>query len=182
LSPLLKSTNPSIGVYARPDGIQVRFAAKAMTEADARRLIEPAEAEARGLLGPVIWGVDDDTFEKVVGDILAERGLTLAAMESCTGGLFADTITNVPGSSRYFRGSIVSYATDVKELMGVDPAIISEFGVISDETAIAMAAAARAQLRADVGVGVTGVAGPTLRTANRWARSTLPSIRWGPRW
>ncbi len=160
LSPLLKSTNPSIGIYARADGIHVRFAAKAPAAEEARRLIEPMEEEVRHILGPVIWGVDDDTFEKVVGEILAERGLTLATMESCTGGLLADTITNVPGSSRYFRGSIVSYATEVKELMGVDPAIIREYGVISDETAIAMAAAARERLRADVGVGVTGVAGP----------------------
>jgi nicotinamide-nucleotide amidase len=160
LSPLLKATNPTIGVYAKPDGIHVRLAAKAATESEARAIIEPVEAEVQRILGPAIWGADDDTFEKVVGEMLVERGLTLAAMESCTGGLFADTITNVPGSSRYFRGSIVSYATDVKEMMGVDARIIEEHGVISDETAIAMAAAARDRLHADVGVGITGVAGP----------------------
>jgi nicotinamide-nucleotide amidase len=160
LSPLLKSTNPSVGVYARADGIHVRFAAKAPTAAEARALIEPLELEARRLLGPVVWGTDDDTFEKVVGEMLAERGLTLAAMESCTGGLLADTLTNVPGSSRYFRGSIVTYATEVKELMGVDPQVIERYGVISEETALAMAAAARARLGADIGVGITGVAGP----------------------
>jgi len=104
--------------------------------------------------------VDDDTFEKVAGDILVERGLTLATMESCTGGLLADTITNVPGSSRYFLGGIVSYATEVKELMGVDAGVIREHGVISEETASAMAEAARARLGADIGIGVTGVAGP----------------------
>jgi nicotinamide-nucleotide amidase len=160
LSPLLKSTNPSVGVYARADGIHVRFAAKAPTAAEARALIEPLEQEARALLGPVVWGADDDTFEKVVGEMLAERGLTLAAMESCTGGLLADTLTNVPGSSRYFRGSIVSYATEVKELMGVDPQVIETHGVISEETALAMAAAARRVLKADAGIGITGVAGP----------------------
>jgi nicotinamide-nucleotide amidase len=160
LSPLLKSTNPTIGVYAKADGIHVRLAAKDATAEAARALIEPVEDEVRRILGHIIWGVDDDTFEKVLGEVLAERGLTLAAMESCTGGLFADTITNVPGSSRYFRGSIVSYATDVKEMMGVEPRVIAEFGVISDETAIAMAAAARQRLEADIGVGITGVAGP----------------------
>ena len=160
MSPLLKSTNPSIGIYAKPDGIHVRFAAKASTAEEARALIEPLEEEARRILGPVIWGVDDDTFEKVAGELLVERGLTLAAMESCTGGLLADTITNVPGASRYFRGSIVSYATEVKEMMGVDPQVIRDYGVISDETAIAMAAAARERLQADVGIGITGVAGP----------------------
>jgi PncC family amidohydrolase len=81
-------------------------------------------------------------------------------MESCTGGLFADTITNVPGSSRYFRGGIVSYATEVKEMMGVDPSIIAGHGVVSAETAAAMAAAVRERLQADIGIGITGVAGP----------------------
>ncbi len=160
LSPLLKSTNPSIGVYARADGIHARFAAKAATADQARALIAPVEEEARRILGPAIWGADDDTFESVVGEMLAERGLTLAVMESCTGGLLSDVITNVPGSSRYFRGGIVSYATDVKELMGVDPSVILVHGVISAETAAAMAAAAREGLRADIGIGITGVAGP----------------------
>jgi nicotinamide-nucleotide amidase len=160
MSPLLKSVNPSIGIYARADGIHVRFAAKAPTEHEARYLIEPIEDQARSILGPVVWGVDADTFEKVVGELLVEHGLTLATMESCTGGLLADTLTNVPGSSRYFKGSIVSYATEVKELMGVDAAVIEEHGVISDETAVAMAEAARHKLQADVGIGITGVAGP----------------------
>jgi nicotinamide-nucleotide amidase len=160
LSPLLKSTNPSIGIYARPDGVHVRLAAKAPTQDGARSLIEPLEAEIRRLLGTAIWGTDNDTFMTMVGQMLAERGLTLAVMESCTGGLLADEITNVPGSSRYFRGGIVSYATEVKELMGVDPAIIEEHGVISDETAAGMAAAVRERLMADVGIGITGVAGP----------------------
>jgi nicotinamide-nucleotide amidase len=107
-----------------------------------------------------VWGVDDDTFESVVGRMLKERGLTLAAMESCTGGLFSDTITNVPGSSAYFRGGIVSYATEVKQMMGVDPAVIREHGVVSAQTAAAMAAAVRQGLQADIGIGITGVAGP----------------------
>jgi len=160
LSHLLKGNNPSIGLYARADGVHVRMGAKAATPDEARALIAPVEAEIREILHPHVWGTDDDTFESVVGETLAQRHLTLAAMESCTGGLLADTITNVPGSSRYFRGSIVSYATEVKQLMGVDPAIIAEHGVVSAETAAAMAAAARGQLGADVGIGITGVAGP----------------------
>jgi len=160
LSPLLKSSNPSIGIYARPDGVQVRIGAKAETPEEARALIRPVEAEARRILGPYIWGADDDTFESVVGRGFAERGLTLAVMESCTGGLLADVITNVPGASRYFRGGIVAYATEVKRLMGVDPEVIERHGVVSRETAAAMAAAVRNALQADVGVGITGVAGP----------------------
>ncbi|HWO73855.1 MAG TPA: competence/damage-inducible protein A [Dehalococcoidia bacterium] len=160
LSPLLKSNNPSIGIYARPDGVQVRIGAKAGTPEEARALIQPVEEEARRILGPYIWGADDDTFESVIGRAFAERGLTLAVMESCTGGLLADVITNVPGASRYFRGGIVAYATEVKRKMGVDAAVIERYGVVSRETAAAMAATARAVLEADVGVGITGVAGP----------------------
>jgi nicotinamide-nucleotide amidase len=160
LSPLLKTTNPSVGIYARADGVHVRLAAKAPSQAQAESLIAPIEAQMRTLLAPHVWGIDDDTFESVIGGMLKARDLTLAAMESCTGGLFADTITNVPGSSAYFRGSIVSYATEVKEQMGVDPAIIAEHGVVSQATANAMAQATRARLQADIGVGITGVAGP----------------------
>ncbi|HEY4686498.1 MAG TPA: competence/damage-inducible protein A [Dehalococcoidia bacterium] len=160
LSPLLKTTNPSVGIYARADGIHVRIAAKAPTREEAQEMIEPLEAEMRRILGRAVWGVDNDTFESVIGEMLVERGLTLAVMESCSGGLLADAITNVPGSSRYFRGGVVAYAAEVKEMMGVDAAVIAEHGVISAETATAMAQAARERFRADIGVGVTGVAGP----------------------
>ena len=160
LSPLLKTTNPSIGIYARADGVHVRIGAKAPSPAQAESLIAPVEAQMRQLLAPHVWGIDDDTFESVIGQMLKARGLTLAVMESCTGGLLSDTITNVAGSSAYFRGGIVSYATDVKEMMGVDPTIIAEHGVVSQQTANAMAQAVRERLQADIGVGITGVAGP----------------------
>jgi nicotinamide-nucleotide amidase len=160
LSPLLKSTNPSIGIYARADGVQVRIAAKAANPEEASTLIEPLEEEARRLLTPYVWGADDDTFESVIGAMLMERGLTLAVMESCTGGSLSNLLTDVPGSSAYFRGGIVSYATEVKSLMGVEPELIAEFGVISAETAAAMAAAVRERLQSDIGIGITGVAGP----------------------
>ncbi len=160
LSPLLKSTNPSIGIYARADGVHARLAAKAERPEDAEALIKPVEEEMRRILGPAVWGTDDETLESTLGKMLVERGLTLAAMESCTGGLLSDVITNVPGSSRYFRGAIVSYATEIKEKMGVDHAIIAKHGVVSAETAAAMAAAVRGQLGADIGIGITGVAGP----------------------
>ncbi len=160
ISPLLKSTNPSIGVYARADGVHVRMGAQAPTQEEARALIEPVEAEMRSILGAAVWGAGDDSLESSIGQLLAERNLSLAVMESCSGGALSDVITNVPGSSRYFRGGVVSYATEVKEQMGVDPAIIEEHGVISAETAAAMARAIRERLGADIGIGITGVAGP----------------------
>lgn len=160
LSPLLKSTNPSIGVYARADGVQLRIAAKAPTKEEARTLIEPVEAEARRLLGDTIWGVDDDTLESAVADLFQRYELKLATMESCTGGLLAHMITNVPGASQFYLGGFVTYTTEMKIAYGVDRQIIEEHGVISAQCAADMARAARERLGADVGVGITGVAGP----------------------
>jgi competence/damage-inducible protein CinA-like protein len=160
VSPLLKSSNPSIGVYSRADGIHLRIAAKAASAEEARRLIEPVEAEARRILGGAVWGADDDTLAGAVGAMLRERGLTLATMESCTGGLLASTITDIPGSSDYYKGGLVSYATEMKIAWGVEREVIAEHGVISAECAQSMARAARERLGADTGIGVTGVAGP----------------------
>jgi len=160
VSPLLKSSNPSIGVYSRADGIHLRIAAKAASAEEARRLIQPVEEEARRILGGAVWGADDDTLAGAVGAMLRERGLSLATMESCTGGLLASTITDMPGSSDYYKGGLVSYATEMKIAWGVDREVIAEHGVISAECAQSMARAARERLGADVGIGVTGVAGP----------------------
>ena len=159
LSPLLATNNPSIGVYHRADGVHARIAAKAPTREQAEALIAPVEAEARRLLGGYLWGVDDVSLAAAVGALLRERGLTLALMESATGGAVADAITDVDGASDYFRGALVTYATEAKLAMGVPAEVIERHGVISRETAEAMAQAARRTLGADIGVGVTGVAG-----------------------
>ncbi|MBT3364002.1 MAG: competence/damage-inducible protein A [Chloroflexi bacterium] len=159
-SPLLSSTNPTIGVYAKFDGIHLRLAAKAANEQAALDLMAPFEQQLRDIFGTNIWGTDDDTLESAVGGMLTEKGLSLATMESCTGGLLASTITDAPGSSAYFKGGLVTYATQSKIDSGVDPAVIEKHGVISAETALAMATAARDRFGADIGIGVTGVAGP----------------------
>ena len=160
ISPLLKSTNPSIGVYAKRDGVHVRVTAKAPTVEACRALIEPMEDALRGILGDAVWGADDDTLAIVAGRLLKERGLTVATMESCTGGTLAAAFTEVEGSSAYFRGGLVTYATDVKALEGVDPALIQQHGVISDAVAADMARAARERFSSGIGIGITGVAGP----------------------
>jgi nicotinamide-nucleotide amidase len=152
-------TNPSIGVYAKQDGVHVRIGAKAATREEARELIAPAEAEARKLLGAIVWGVDDESLEGAIGAMLRDRGLTLATMESCTGGLLASTITDVDGASDYFRGGYVSYATEMKVALGVSRELIEQHGVISSEVACDMARAARENLGADYGIGVTGITG-----------------------
>ncbi|HEY8173282.1 MAG TPA: competence/damage-inducible protein A [Dehalococcoidia bacterium] len=159
VSALLKSTNPSIGIYARADGVHLRIAAKAPEEQGAWQLIRPVEEDARRILGPAIWGADDETFESTVGAMMLERGVKLATMESCTGGLLASTVTDVSGSSAYFSGGFVTYQTQMKIEYGVDPAVIEEYGAISPECAREMARAARERLEASVGVGITGIAG-----------------------
>ena len=108
-------------------------------------------------------GLSLQTFEETfdaLNELLVEQGRSLAAMESCTGGLFAHTITNQPGCGDYFLGSIVSYATQAKVAQGVDQSVIEKFGVISAQTAEAMATVARKQFGADYALGITGVAGP----------------------
>jgi nicotinamide-nucleotide amidase len=160
ISPLLKSANPSIGVYAKADGVHVRLAAKAATPEAARALILPVEDEARRILGQIVWGADGDTLEGAVGQMLRERGLTVATMESCTGGLLASTITDVTGSSDYFKGGYVAYTAHLKQSLGVSADLIDRHGVISTEVAQDMARAARHSLDADYGIGVTGIAGP----------------------
>lgn len=159
LSPLLKSANPSIGIYAKQDGVHVRIAAKAASEDEARALIAPVEAEARRILGEMVWGTDGDTLEGAVVRMLTERGLRLSTMESCTGGLLASTITDVEGSSECYTGGYVTYATEMKIALGVPAEVIAEHGVISIQTAEAMAQTVRRLLGTDYGVGITGIAG-----------------------
>jgi nicotinamide-nucleotide amidase len=151
-------TNPTIAFLARGiEGLVVRISAKAATGDEAQALIGAEEAILRDLLGDIVFAVDDETMESVVSDLLRARGWTLGLAESLTGGLVGSRISDAPGSSEIFRGSIVSYATEVKRsLLGV-----TAEQVVSAECAIQMAEGARRVLGADVGLGVTGVAGPT---------------------
>ncbi|MBA7556745.1 putative competence-damage inducible protein [subsurface metagenome] len=158
VSPLLSSANPTLAVYAKADGIHLRLTAKAGSQKQAEKMIVEDEASIREILGEYTWGTDNDTLEAVIGRLLVEKGLSLAVMESCTGGLLATTITDVSGSSKYFKGGLVAYSNEVKIAYGVDTKIIAEYGAVSPEVAQAMAEAAKMRLGADVGVGVTGVA------------------------
>jgi len=160
VAPILSSINPSIGIYAKPDGIQLRITAKAGSNEEARDMIARHEDKVRSLIGDIIWGYDDDTLEGMIGKLLSEKGLTLATMESCTGGLLSNTITDVPGSSEYFKGGFVTYTNEAKAACGVDPDLIARHGAVSPAVAAGMARAARERLQSDIGIGITGVAGP----------------------
>jgi len=155
------STNPTIAFLASAGEIKIRITAKADSIEDAEALIAPVEAEVRRRLGKRIFGTDGDTAEVVVLRMLAERGWTMGTAESATGGLVAGRITSVPGASAAFKGSIVAYATPLKQsLLGVPAEIIAEHGVVSEPVAVAMAGGARETLGVDVAVSVTGSAGP----------------------
>ena len=160
LDAVLHSSNPTVATYAKQDAVDVRVTAKAAALDVARALVTDVEERIRAALGQHIFGIDDETPQSVALQMLIERGLTLATMESCTGGLLSSLITDIPGSSNAFRGGLVSYATELKEAWGVPADVIAAHGVISVETARAMATAVRQQTGADVGISVTGVAGP----------------------
>ncbi|MGH8994409.1 MAG: competence/damage-inducible protein A, partial [Acidimicrobiia bacterium] len=151
-------TNPTIAFLARGiEGLYVRITAKAEDEAGARKLIEAEEAELRAILGELVFGVDDESMETVVLALLRERGWTLAVAESVTGGLVGARLVGAPGASDTFRGGLVTYAGDLKRsILGV-----TAERVVSGECAIQMAEGVRRVMGADVGLGVTGVAGPT---------------------
>ncbi len=160
LDALLHNTNPTIATYAKSDAADVRITAKAETHEQARQLVAEMEAQARQILGHHIFGVDKETLQSVVARHLLERNKWLAVMESLTGGLLSSTITDHPGSSKHFIGGVVSYSPDLKVQMGVPRETIERYGVVSEETARAMARAIREQFHADYGLGITGVAGP----------------------
>ena len=160
VSSWMASANPTLGVYAKPDGIHLRLAAKATHPEQASRMLAQLEEKLRGLLEERIWGTDDETLETMVGGLLREKRLSLATMESCTGGLLASTITDVPGSSAYFKGGLVAYSNQMKVSWGVSSELIARHGAVSAEVALAMATAVRQRLGADIGLSVTGVAGP----------------------
>ncbi len=149
--------NPTIAFLASGiEGIKVRITAKAADTEAAEALLGAEEEQVRAIVGEATFGVDDDTMESVVADLLKARRLTLGLAESLTGGLVASRLVAVPGASDWFRGSIVSYASDVKyALLGVPAG-----PVVSAEAARAMADGARRVLGADVGLALTGVAGP----------------------
>ena len=149
--------NPTIAFLASGiEGIKIRLTAKAPTEDEAIALIEAEDAELRGILGTIVFGVDDETMESAVGVLLEDRGLTMAVAESMTGGLVASRLVDVPGSSAWFKGGIVAYDREIK----FDLLDVRRGPVVSEDAARQMAEGVRKRLGTDVGLSITGVAGP----------------------
>ena len=158
---LLAQKNPTIALLARSGEIHVRLTAKGESETMARSLIGELEPRIRERIGEYIFGTDDQTLEEVVGKELLTRNYTVAFAESCTGGAATARLTDVPGSSEYLVGSVVSYSNRIKrDVVGVPESVLQENGAVSEETARAMAEGIRLRFSTDIGVGITGIAGP----------------------
>lgn len=162
LAPLVDGqTDVTIAPYAKLAECHLRLATKAATVEEGLAKIAPVEAQVRDLVGQYVYGLDATSLEAAVGELLRSKGLQLALAESCTGGLIAQRVTAIAGSSDYFGFGFTTYANAAKEqLLGVDTATLAEHGAVSEEVAAQMAAGALRASGADVALSVTGIAGP----------------------
>ena len=162
IADLTDAANPTAATYAKENEMFVRVTARAESEEAAEALCRPVVEEICRRYGDVVYGVDVDNLESVVVRLLSEKGLHLATAESCTGGLVAKLITDVSGASEVFGMGLVTYANEAKmKLLGVPAAMLEEHGAVSEPVARAMAEGVREVSGSELGIGITGVAGPT---------------------
>jgi nicotinamide-nucleotide amidase len=155
------SVNPTIAPYAKQGEVQVRVSAKAKDADTAFALVDPMVDQIQKTLGDVVYGVDVGSMQAAVVKLLREKRLTVALAESCTGGKVAAAITDIPGASDVFGYGVCTYANEAKQkLLGVNPETLAVHGAVSAETAREMAAGVRKLSGADIGISVTGIAGP----------------------
>ncbi len=141
--------------------LELHLSARAPVEAEAEQVVAQAAAQVAGVFGADVFSTEGESLEQVVGTMLAARGLTVGVAESCTGGLITSRLTDVPGSSRYVDRGVITYSNAAKtELLGVPAGLIAAHGAVSEAVALAMADGIRARAGVDVGVAVTGIAGP----------------------
>jgi len=163
-----RDRNPLINCTVSGGVITLHIIASAKTHQQAEQLIAKDENLLKNLLGDLIFGSDDQTLAAAVAEKLAAANKTIAAAESCTGGLIAKLLTDIPGASRYFMCGWVTYSNDAKiQLLGIDPKIIEKHGAVSEQTARAMALAAKQIAKTDFAIAVTGIAGPTGATPGK---------------
>jgi nicotinamide-nucleotide amidase len=162
IAPVYKRyANPATTILAAPGDVQVHLRARCADEDEATRLLDEVGGAIEGLLGDRIYSRDGEPLESVVGAALRGQGATLSVAESCTGGLLAQRITDVPGSSSYFLGGFLVYSNRLKsELLGVPESLLAEHGAVSEAVAEAMAQGARRRTRSAWSLAITGVAGP----------------------
>jgi len=154
-------TDTTIALYASPGEVKVRLATKDVDEQAARRRLQSLAEVVHTRLAGHVYGTDEETMEVAVGRLLRERGATVAVAESCTGGLIASRITDVPGASDYLVAGVVAYANEAKmEIVGVPEGVLREHGAVSEPCARAMAEGVRARAGTDYAIATTGIAGP----------------------
>ncbi|MCL2056347.1 MAG: competence/damage-inducible protein A [Oscillospiraceae bacterium] len=154
-------SNPTVAPYAKEGEVMLRVTASAPTGEEAQGMITPVIEEIRGMLGEYIYGIDTGNLQTALVNTLAEKNLTIAVAESCTGGLVGKRITEVPGASGVFACCVCTYSNEMKtKLLGVSADVLNTYGAVSEQTAIEMARGVRALSGADLGLSVTGIAGP----------------------
>ena len=161
-----KSFNPSVATYARRDGVHVRVASSGDSLRAAQTTAQPAIEDVQTALEGHIFGTDDQSLPGVIGELLLARGESVAVLESLTGGLILDELTNVPGASRYVHGGAVAYTNATKIRMGVNASTLEQHGAISREVALEMALAALEQFGSNWGIATTGEISENFGAAN----------------
>lgn len=153
--------NPTLAPYAAKGECTLRVTAKAESAEEAEKMMEPVIDRVKETFGNFIYGMDYDGLEQMVIEQLIEKRLTLSCAESCTGGLLSKRLSDIPGASKAFLGSVISYTNEVKnKLLGVPNNLIEEKGAVSEEVAAFMAMNVRELMGSDFGIGITGLAGP----------------------
>jgi len=153
--------NPTAAPYAKDGECEVRVTARAKTEEEAKAMCAPVVEQIREILGDVIYGIDVGSIEEALSMVMKEKKLTVATAESCTAGLVAKRITDIAGASEYFNMGVVTYSNEAKmKLLGVSEETLKAHGAVSPETAAEMARGIRLLSGADIGISVTGIAGP----------------------
>jgi nicotinamide-nucleotide amidase len=158
---ILQCGEPAVGLTARETSVDIRIISHQASAEQAQALVDRTDAVIRKMLGDAVYSADGQAMEEVVGALLKQRRLKLAVAESCTGGLIGARITNIAGSSEYFERAAVTYSNTAKtEMLGVPAELIGRHGAVSSEVAVAMAQGIRQAAKTDLGLSVTGIAGP----------------------
>jgi nicotinamide-nucleotide amidase len=156
-----EQTNFSFGIYANPEDIQIQITTQAPTEKEVDQLLQFSSNQLTKILGNYVYGTDQQSLEEVVGNLLKAKNIKVAVAESCSGGMLGEMITNIPGSSEYFQGGVISYNAKIKEeLLKVPQEIIKKYGEVSEQVARLMAEEVRKCCYSDIGISITGIAGP----------------------
>jgi nicotinamide-nucleotide amidase len=156
-----EQTNFSFGIYANPEDIQIQITTQAPTEKEVNQLLQFSSNQLIKILGDYVYGTDQQSLEEVVGNLLKAKNIKVAVAESCSGGMLGEMITNISGSSEYFQGGVISYNAKIKEeLLKVPQEIIKKYGEVSEQVARLMAEGVRKCCYSDIGISITGIAGP----------------------